>query len=80
MTQRIVSIGAVGVLAATFLAACSSDDSDDYDRYCVDTNTGSRIDDRDCDSTTHGHSAWYFVSRGTRIPKIGETRSFPTAT
>jgi hypothetical protein len=82
--RTAVTIGSLGVLASSFIAVAANvmDDDEDYDAYCVDQNTGNRVDDDDCDDdarstgrATGGHYFWYHVPSGTRRPAVGAKAS-----
>jgi hypothetical protein len=81
-TRRSSGVGfsTAGVLAAAFLglagvgAASAIGGGDDYDRYCVDARTDTRVTDERCDREG-GYYNWYYLNRGSRAPGVGEHMS-----
>jgi hypothetical protein len=70
-----VQLGAVSTMATLFLSGCGFG-GNDYDRYCVDSATGNRINDDDCDDDSSGSSSkkkgsWYYIPSGKAKPAIG---------
>jgi hypothetical protein len=72
-----VGTGMVGLLAAGFVGlagvgvASVLGGGDDYDRYCVDSRTDTRVTDDRCDRDG-GYYHWYYLNRGARTPVVGE--------
>lgn len=83
-SSRIVAIGAVSALAIA-LTGCSSDEETqetdaDYAQVCVDEQTQERVEDKECEDTSHSHSshAWMWMpfflnnNRANTIPAVGD--------
>ena len=70
--SRVVSLSVSGVLVATSLAACGSqDDAEEYRGVCVDQETQQRVDDDECDDDRPGFG-WIFFGAGARAVGIGQ--------
>lgn len=78
--KKAVVITSVAALAAAFCAYEVTDEEidDDYEAYCVNQQTGNRVDDDDCDddhklsgAATAGLFYWYFIRKGTVKPAVG---------
>ncbi|GAA0292364.1 hypothetical protein GCM10009528_06580 [Kineococcus aurantiacus] len=70
------------MLAATSLAACGSDDAQEYRGVCVDESTHQRVDDDRCDDDGGrvGGLGWVYFASGTRAPALGARVSGGTTT
>ncbi|GAB7192853.1 hypothetical protein NUM3379_35620 [Kineococcus sp. NUM-3379] len=75
----MVTLSVTGVLVATSLAACgdSEEEDPDYAAVCVDEETQERVDDDRCDDDDDrggyvGGFGWFFFSRGSFAPAIGQ--------
>lgn len=84
--SRVLSVSVSGVLAATSLAACGSDDTNgdakDYHGVCVEESTQQRVDDDRCDDggRVGGGFGWLYYGAGSRAPAVGEQVSGGTTT
>lgn len=83
----VVGLGVTALLAGTITAIVASNEAEaDYAQVCFNDETGERVDDTQCDnSSTAGRSsalyAWYFYSRGSSVPAVGQNRSqYPSFT
>ena len=81
----VVGLGVTALLAGTITAVVASNqDEADYAQVCFNDETGERVDDTQCNSSA-GRSgalfAWYFYSRGSSVPAVGQNRSsYPSYT
>ncbi|WP_426996659.1 Tat pathway signal protein [Pseudarthrobacter sp. N5] len=81
----VVGLGVTALLAGTITAVVASNqDEADYAQVCFNDETGERVDDTQCNSSA-GRSgalyAWYFYSRGSNVPAVGQNRSaYPSYT
>lgn len=75
----VVGLGVTALLAGTITAVVASNEDDpEYAQVCFNDETGERVADTNCDSSagrSGGLYAWYFYSRGARVPPIGQNRS-----
>jgi hypothetical protein len=83
----VVGLGVTALLAGTITAIVASNEAEaDYAQVCFNDGTGERVDDAQCDnSSSAGRSsaiyAWYFYSRGSNVPAVGQNRSqYPSYT
>lgn len=81
----IVGLGVTALLAGTITAVVASNENEaDYAQVCFNDETGERVEDAQCNSSAGrgaGLFAWYFYSRGSSVPAVGQNRSvFPAAT
>jgi hypothetical protein len=83
----VVGLGVTALLAGTITAIVASNEAEaDYAQVCFNDETGERVDDAQCDnSSSAGRSsaiyAWYFYSRGSSVPAVGQNRSqYPSYT
>jgi hypothetical protein len=66
----------LALLAGT--AACSGDDSGEYEQVCLDENTGQRVDDGRCPTDYHSNTVlypgiyWYFYPVYYPVPAVGQ--------
>ncbi|WP_115790269.1 Tat pathway signal protein [Arthrobacter silvisoli] len=74
-----VGLGVTALLAGTITAIVASQENDaDYAQVCFNDQTGERVDDVNCGSSEgrgSGFYAWYFYSRGSSVPAVGQNRS-----
>jgi hypothetical protein len=75
----VVGLGVTALLAGTITAVVASNqDEADYAQVCFNDETGERVEDTQCNSSA-GRSgalfAWYFYSRGSSVPAVGQNRS-----
>jgi hypothetical protein len=75
----VVGLGVTALLAGTITAIVASNQDDpEYAQVCFNDETGERVEDASCDSSAGrggGIYAWYFFSRGSFVPAIGQNRS-----
>ncbi len=75
----VVGLGVTALLAGTITAIVASQENDaDYAQVCFNDQTGERVDDANCGSSegrSSGIYAWYFYSRGSSVPAVGQNRS-----
>ncbi|SDQ76303.1 hypothetical protein SAMN04489738_2727 [Pseudarthrobacter chlorophenolicus] len=75
----VVGLGVTALLAGTITAVVASNQDDpEYAQVCFNDETGERVEDRNCDSSSGrsgGLYAWYFYSRGASVPAVGQNRS-----
>ena len=83
MERKSTKVLTLGITAglATVLSGCSGEDmgttvNEDYARICRDNSSEERIDDRECDTSSHNsHAGWYFLplymNSGRDIPAVG---------
>jgi len=64
-----VTVGLVAVVSMA-MTGCSGGPDADYDGVCVDTTTGRRATDGDCERSSGAH-AWRYYPRGTSVPAVG---------
>ncbi|WP_411709851.1 Tat pathway signal protein [Arthrobacter sp. B10-11] len=83
----VVGLGVTALLAGTITAIVASNEAEaDYAQVCFNDETGERVEDTQCDnSSSAGRSsaiyAWYFYSRGSSVPAVGQNRSqYPSFT
>ncbi|OFI37393.1 Tat pathway signal protein [Arthrobacter sp. SW1] len=81
----LVGLGVTALLAGTITAIVASQEEDaDYAQVCFNEETGERVEDVNCGSSagrSSGVYAWYFYSRGSSVPAIGQSRtSYPNYT
>ncbi|WLQ08609.1 Tat pathway signal protein [Arthrobacter oryzae] len=83
----VVGLGVTALLAGTITAIVASNEAEaDYAQVCFNDETGERVEDTRCDnSSSAGRSsaiyAWYFYSRGSSVPAVGQNRSqYPSFT
>jgi len=83
----VVGLGVTALLAGTITAIVASNEAEaDYAQVCFNDETGERVEDTRCDnSSSAGRSsgiyAWYFYSRGSNVPAVGQNRSqYPSFT
>ncbi|MCU1532879.1 MAG: Tat pathway signal protein [Arthrobacter sp.] len=81
-----VGLGVTALLAGTITAVVASKEEEaDYAQVCFNDETGERVEDTQCNSSSDGRSsaiyAWYFYSRGASVPGVGQNRtSYPSYT
>jgi hypothetical protein len=80
----VVGLGVTALLAGTITAVVASSEQEaDYAQVCFNDETGERVDDTQCNnSSSDGRGsaiyAWYFYSRGSSVPAVGQNRnSYP---
>lgn len=66
-----LALGTSTVLAAGFLAGCSSSHGADYAGVCRNKDTGERLPDGECTSGHHLGAAWVFYRAGQRVAPVG---------
>ncbi|WP_245413348.1 Tat pathway signal protein [Arthrobacter celericrescens] len=75
----VVGLGVTALLAGTITAIVASQENDaDYAQVCFNDETGERVEDVNCGSSEgrgSGFYAWYFYSRGSSVPAVGQNRS-----
>lgn len=75
----VVGLGVTALLAGTITAiVASSENEADYAQVCFNEETGERVEDTNCGSSagrSSGVYAWYFYSRGSSVPGLGQSRS-----
>jgi hypothetical protein len=81
----VVGLGVTALLAGTITAIVASNEQEaDYAQVCFNDETGERVEDTQCNSTAGrggGLYAWYFYSRGSSVPAVGQNRSqYPSFT
>lgn len=83
----VVGLGVTALLAGTITAIVASKAEDpDYAQVCFNEETGQRVEDTQCDNSssagrTSALYAWYFYSRGSGVPALGQNRtSYPSYT
>ncbi|MDQ0819889.1 hypothetical protein QFZ79_002181 [Arthrobacter sp. V4I6] len=83
----VVGLGVTALLAGTITAIVASKAEDpDYAQVCFNEETGQRVEDTQCDNSssagrTSALYAWYFYSRGSSVPALGQNRaSYPSYT
>lgn len=81
-SSQAIAIGAVSALAIA-LTGCSSDEAEapenEYAQICVDEETQQRVEDKECEDTSHSHSnhSWMWLpfflgnNRYNSIPAVG---------
>lgn len=75
LRKGTIALGTTTVLAAGFLAGCSSHRGEEYAGICRDPQTGKRLPDSECSTTGHHHGAWVFYRMGARVPSVGSSMS-----
>jgi hypothetical protein len=75
----VVGLGVTALLAGTITAVVASNqDEPEYAQVCFNDETGERVEDTNCNSSAGragGIYAWYFFSRGSFVPAVGQNRS-----
>jgi len=66
----------VSMVAALSVAMTGCGASDpDWTKVCVDSGTGRRVVDADCDSGGGGAHGWRYYGSGSYVPGVGESAS-----
>ena len=71
--SRLVSLGALMVMAAGSLAAsCDDTEEEEHSQICVDEATMQRLEDDQCDDHGSNGHFWYYGSSRHPAPAVGQ--------